>query len=104
VLSACNTGVGKLEGEEGVSSLAGAFLASGAKSVVASLWSAEDTYARTVMERFYIHLAAGEDKARALRDAKLDSLRQSGMQTPPYYWAPFVLLGDGGSPIVLNSH
>jgi CHAT domain-containing protein/tetratricopeptide (TPR) repeat protein len=104
VLSACNTGVGKLEGEEGVSSLAGAFLASGAKSVVASLWSAEDTYARIVMERFYIHLAAGEDKARALRDAKLDSLRQSGMQTSPYYWAPFVLLGDGGSAIVLNSH
>src|SRR5271165_4734428 len=44
-LSACDTGVGKLQGEEGVSDLAEAFLAAGAKTVVASLWSADDTFA-----------------------------------------------------------
>jgi CHAT domain-containing protein/tetratricopeptide (TPR) repeat protein len=101
-LSACNTGVGKLEGEEGVTNLVEAFLVSGAKSVVASLWSADDTYTLDLMERFYTHIAAGQDKAAALRQAKLDLLAKFGKQVPPYYWGAFVLVGDGGSPIPLR--
>src|SRR5207245_9960672 len=65
-LSACNTGVGKIEGEEGVTNLVEAFLVSGARAVVASLWSADDTYTGTLMERFYIHIAEGHPKARPL--------------------------------------
>jgi len=102
VLSACNTGVGKLQGEEGVTSLVEAFLVSGAKSVVASLWSADDTYTLDLMERFYTHIAEGQDKAAALRQAKLDLLAKFGRQVPPYYWGAFVLTGDGGSPIRLD--
>src|SRR5882762_4870657 len=58
-LSACNTGVGKLQGEEGITSLVEAFLVSGAKAVVASLWSADDIYTSALMERFYTHIAEG---------------------------------------------
>jgi CHAT domain-containing protein/tetratricopeptide (TPR) repeat protein len=101
-LSACNTGVGKLQGEEGVTNLVEAFLVSGAKSVVASLWSADDTYTLDLMERFYTHIAEGQDKASALRQAKLDLLAKYGRQVPPYYWGAFVLVGDGGSPIPLR--
>ena len=101
-LSACNTGVGKLQGEEGVTNLVEAFLVSGAKAVVASLWSADDTYTLALMERFYTHIGEGQDKAAALRQAKLDLLAKYGRQVPPYYWAAFVLVGDGGSPITLR--
>jgi CHAT domain-containing protein len=72
-LSACDTGVGKLQGEEGVSDLAEAFLAAGSKAVVASLWSADDTFASALMERFYQRLAVGENTSAALRGAKLAS-------------------------------
>ncbi len=101
-LSACNTGVGKLQGEEGVTNLVEAFLVSGAKAVVASLWSADDTYTLALMERFYTHLEEGQDKAAALRQAKLDLLAKYGRQVSPYYWGAFVLVGDGGSPIPLG--
>ena len=101
-LSACNTGVGKLEGEEGITNLVEAFLVGGAKSVVASLWSADDTYTLYLMEHFYAHIAQGQDKAGALRQAKLDLLATFGREVPPYYWGAFVLVGEGGSPIPLK--
>jgi CHAT domain-containing protein/hydrogenase maturation factor len=101
-LSACDTGVGKLQGEEGMSSLVEAFLISGAKAVVASLWTADDTYTLDLMERFYTHIAQGQDKAGALRQAKLDLLVKYGKDVSPYYWGAFVLVGDGGSPIRLS--
>jgi CHAT domain-containing protein len=101
-LSACNTGVGKLQGEEGITNLVEAFLVSGAKAVVASLWSADDIYTSALMERFYTHIAEGKDKAAALRQAKIDLLAKYGRQVPPYYWGAFILVGDGGSPISLG--
>jgi CHAT domain-containing protein len=101
-LSACNTGVGEVQGEEGVSGLTEAFLLRGARTVVASLWSADDTYTLAVMTRFYNQLAEGKDKALALRAAKLGLLTEYGSRTPPYYWAAFVLVGDGSSSISSN--
>ncbi len=98
-LSACDTGVGKLQGEEGVSDLAEAFLAAGAKTVVASLWSADDTFASALMERFYQRLALGEKTSLALRGAKLDLLTKYGEQVSPFYWAGFVAIGDASTPI-----
>jgi len=76
----------------------------GAKSVVASLWGVDDTYTKALMERFYDHLVAGEDKAESLRQAKLDMLEKYGIDTPPYYWASFVIAGDGSSAIWLGDH
>jgi CHAT domain-containing protein len=58
-LSACDTGNGKLLGEEGIASLERAFLLAGAKSVIASLWTADDTYTITLMKRLYQHLIDG---------------------------------------------
>jgi CHAT domain-containing protein/tetratricopeptide (TPR) repeat protein len=101
-LSACDTGIGRLQGEEGITNLPEGFLVSGAKAVVVSLWSADDTYTLALMTRFYTHIAEGRDKAAALQLAKLDILAEYGAQTPPYYWDAFVLVGDGGSPVSLN--
>lgn len=98
-LSACDSGVGKLQGEEGVSDLAEAFLAAGSKTVIASLWSADDTFASALMERFYQRLASGEDTSTALRGAKLDLLRKYGEQVSPFYWAAFVAIGDASAPV-----
>ncbi len=98
-LSACDTGVGKLQGQEGVSSLVEAFLVAGSKSVVASLWSADDTFASALMDRFYLRLGHGEDTGSALRDAKLDLLAKYGEQVSPFYWAAFVAVGETSAPI-----
>jgi CHAT domain-containing protein len=98
-LSACDTGVGKLQGQEGVSNLVEAFLLAGSKSVVASLWSADDTFSSALMDRFYNRLARGEDTSSALRDAKLDLLAKYGDQVSPFYWAAFIAVGETSTPI-----
>ncbi len=98
-LSACDTGVGKLQGQEGISNLVEAFLVAGSKSVVASLWSADDTSASALMERFYQRLAQGENASSALRNAKLDLLAKYGDQLSPFYWAAFITVGETSAPI-----
>jgi len=98
-LSACDTGVGKIEGEEGVDSLTGAFLMAGARNVLASLWSVNDRWTATLMDKFYRNLADGMDVSSALRQAKLDILNQYGATVPPRYWAGFVLFGEGDARI-----
>jgi CHAT domain-containing protein len=98
-LSACDTGVGKLQGQEGISNLVEAFLVAGSKAVVASLWSAEDTSASALMEHFYKRLAQGESIDSALRNAKLDLLAKYGDQLSPFYWAAFIPVGETSTPI-----
>lgn len=98
-LSACDTGVGKLQGQEGISNLVEAFLVAGSRSVVASLWSADDTFASALMDRFYQRLAQEEDTSSALRDAKLDLLSKYGEQVSPFYWAAFITVGETSTPI-----
>jgi DNA polymerase III delta prime subunit len=99
VLSACETGSGKLLGAEGIASLERAFLLAGAKSVVASLWTADDIFTIALMKRFYEHLASGVDSGSALRHAKLDLLQQFGDQALPIYWAGFTLVGESSKSI-----
>jgi CHAT domain-containing protein len=101
-LSACDTGVGKIQGEEGVESLERAFLIAGARTVVATLWSADDTFSAALLKSFYIHLANHEDKGSALRNAKIDMIRKFGQAAPPYYWAGFIMDGDSASPISIS--
>lgn len=97
-LSACNTATGKLEGEEGIIGLTQAFLFAGARTVAASLWPVDDASTEFLMKRFYVHLAQGQDEASALRQAKLDYLKQNPGK-PPIFWAPFVVVGDASKPI-----
>jgi CHAT domain-containing protein len=101
-LSACDSGVGKLQGQEGISNLVEAFLVAGSKSVVASLWSADDTFASALMEQFYRRLAQGEDTSSALRNAKLDLLAKYGDQVSPFYWAAFIAVGETSTPISIR--
>jgi CHAT domain-containing protein len=95
VLSACDTGTGRLAGQEGIMNLARAFLTAGAKSVIASLWSVNDRTTATLMESFYEHLSAGLPVREALRQAQLDFVKTYGDKAHPYYWAGFEVIGDG---------
>jgi CHAT domain-containing protein len=89
VLSACETGAGRLLGGEGVLSLSRAFLRAGARATVATLWPVGPSTAE-LMGTFYRELAAGAPPTDALRHAKLALAR--GTQGSPLYWAPFVLV------------
>lgn len=91
-LSACDTGVSTLKGGDLIGLTSGFFYA-GAKSLVVSLWRIKDVTAAKLMERFYRKLLQGESKAAALRATQLDLLQVSEYRHP-YYWAPFILIGD----------
>jgi CHAT domain-containing protein len=94
VLSACETGLGRLVSGEGVIGLARAFMYAGASSVCASLWRVADKSTAAFMIEFYERVIAGEGKAQALRNAQLAMLSQhNGRYAHPLYWAPFVQMG-----------
>ena len=65
VLSACDTAVGPVEGEEGISALSRAFLLAGARTVVSTLWSIDDTFSLFLMKQFYKHIG-GTNRQRLL--------------------------------------
>ena len=77
-------------------------LFAGAKSVVASLWAASDVYTLNLMEHFYRYIADGEEKSSALRHAQLDLIKQFADQALPFYWAGFIMVGDGSTNIRLS--
>ena len=81
-LSACETGLGKELGGEGLMGLTRAFQYAGARSVLASLWSVADESTAELMTRFYGHLKAGKTKDDALRTAQLEMIRASGALGP----------------------
>ena len=86
-------------GQEGIVNLVRAFLFAGARSVVASLWAADDVFTTSLMKRFYGHLAKGADRGAALRNAKIELLEQFGDKALPFYWAGFTMVGDGSKQI-----
>ncbi|MCB0837514.1 MAG: CHAT domain-containing protein, partial [Bacteroidetes bacterium] len=93
VLSACETGKGRLLKGEGMMNLARAFRYAGCKNILMSLWRANDASTRELMSRYFQHLADGKGKAESLRQAKLEMISQSSWKHP-FYWAGFVLIGD----------
>lgn len=93
-LSACDTGAGKLEGQNGVASIVQAFLFAGARSVVASLWTADDVFTAELMARFYQNLAHGQSVSEALRGAKLAMIHQFAPRAVPLLWAGLFVSGD----------
>jgi hypothetical protein len=92
-LSACETGLGKVASGEGILGFSRAFLQAGARNLLLSLWQVNDASTTELMTRFYkYHLIEGRPLSYALRQAKLDLIRNS--QTGhPYFWAGFVLSG-----------
>jgi CHAT domain-containing protein len=126
VLSGCETGLGKLSTGDELVGLTRAFIYAGTPSVVASLWSVDDSSTAQLMASFYRNLKT-MSKVEALRQAQLELIRgegrsdllarrgvggigrlgentksESASQEPnfistshPYFWAPFILVGDG---------
>lgn len=96
VLSACETGVGKVVRGEGIMSLARAFSYAGARSLVTSLWNINDQSGQALMAVFYQQLRKGLPKDEALRQAKLAYLKiaPDNTRTHPRYWAAFVPTGN----------
>jgi len=91
VLSACQTATGDKRAALG---LAGLAVRSGARSTLATLWSVRDRSTAALMAEFYRKLTQTEvSKAEALRQAQLALLNNSQYQHP-FYWAPFVLVGN----------
>ena len=98
VLSACNTGNGRVTGD-GVVGLARSFAAAGATSTVVSIWKVPDDATAVLMADFYRQLQAGAPKADALRHAMLTT-RERFPQ--PYNWSAFMLLGESLSAVPLG--
>jgi CHAT domain-containing protein/Flp pilus assembly protein TadD len=90
VLSACNTGRGKITGD-GVIGLSRSFITAGVPSVIVSLWSIPDAPTAVLMTDFYRNLKVNPDKAQALRQAMLTTMKQ---QPNPFNWAAFTLIGE----------
>lgn len=102
VLSACETAVGSLQGQDGIANLSRAFLLAGARSVISTLWEIDDNSSLYLMKQFYRHLSMKQSPAVALRTAKRDMLRTFGAKAVPYQWAAFTIEGAAGSLTPLN--
>ena len=100
ILSACNTGYGKIQEGEGVMNLSRAFFASGVPSTVVTLWSIPDGTSSDIVVRFCKLLKAGLPKDIALQKAKLGYLKKVMKEAKqeekldPYYWAGFIVAGN----------
>jgi CHAT domain-containing protein len=95
VLSACETGLGKIEQGEGIRSLGRSFMEAGAQATIISLWNVNDKSTALIMTDFYKQLKAGKPKDEALRQAKLNYLQRATQKNShPYFWAAFIPAGD----------
>ncbi|MFN6525795.1 CHAT domain-containing tetratricopeptide repeat protein [Nostoc sp. ChiSLP03a] len=90
-LSACQTAVDTNlnDASTGLAGVAYIFERAGAKAVMASLWAVDDRATQQLMIQFYQNLKQGMTKGEALQQAKLKLIKDH-----PYYWSPFVLIGD----------
>ena len=97
VLSACETGLGKIMKGEGIVGLSRAFIYAGSKNLLVSLWKVSDNSTSQMMVEFYKQLLQKEKSelnyAEILQKAKLMLILDKNYSRP-YYWAPFILIGD----------
>jgi len=92
VLSSCRSGLGRIDEAEGIIGMQKAFFEAGSKSIVVTLWDVNDKYTSYFMKEFYKQLASGKSKSEALKDAKLEFIKNYSAN--PYYWSAFVLSGN----------
>jgi CHAT domain-containing protein len=98
VLSACETGLGRVENGEGAFGLRRALQEAGAQAVLMSMWPVPDRETEELMTLFYEKWLSGMDKHQALHEAQVElrkelQLRWQVDQPPPHFWAAFVLVG-----------
>lgn len=91
-LSACETGLGKLSKGEGIIGLSRALLYAGAENLVVSLWNVSDQSTAELMVNFYDDIDSTK-YSKALRSSKLKMIASQDY-AKPYYWAPFILIGN----------
>jgi CHAT domain-containing protein len=91
-LSSCESGVGKLVKGEGLMAMTRGFFYAGAKNVVCSLWKVYDEQTNQLMRGFYRHVLEGKSYSTALREAKLEMIRNAAT-AHPFKWAAFELIG-----------
>ncbi|MCP4707471.1 MAG: CHAT domain-containing protein, partial [Planctomycetes bacterium] len=96
---ACETALGEQSRGDELVSLSRAFLYAGTPVVVASLWPVEDEATAALMTAFHQHFQAGMSPAAALTEAQA-KIREQSDWAAPYYWAGFIVIGDGGSDVV----
>jgi len=97
-LSACEAAMGsgyfaEVPAGDDFVGLTRAFLFAGSPSVLATLWEVDDRSTLQLMKSFYRQLGQ-TDKARALAEAQRSMLNPGGPYRHPYFWAPFVLVGE----------
>lgn len=101
VLSSCSSAGGRVLSGEGVIGVTSAFLSAGVPSVVATLWPVDDRTTADLMGHFYDRLERGEPAAFALRRAK-EAIRSRPETRAPFFWAGFVLVGEGEQRVHLE--
>lgn len=109
VISACDTGLGKVKSGEGIFGLRRAFSQAGAKSLIMSLWAVPDRETKELMVEFYKNIVSGKmNRCQALRQATLKEMqivKKRYGYANPYYWGAFVMVGDPGQqPINRKLH
>jgi CHAT domain-containing protein len=101
VLSACETARGRYGAGEGVIGLTRALFVAGVPSIVVSQWKVESASTRDLMLNFHRRMRAPAAKAKMTKAEVLRQAVLKVMKNPetshPFYWAGFVLVGDGGS-------
>lgn len=104
VLSACNTGFGKLNKGEGIIGLTRGFLQAGCKSLLATLWSVADKASVPLINDFYDGLRSNKSKSLSLSAAKRNYLSlNTGMNAHPFFWAGYISIGND-EPINLENN
>ena len=101
VLSACDTGIGKVVIGEGALSLARGFQYAGAPNVLFSLWQVNDKSTAQLMGYYYQNLKKTQSRNLSLYQASLNYLQDETIDNPrksPYYWGAFVYYGTTDAP------
>lgn len=95
VLSACETGLGKIQKGEGILSIARGFIYAGAPSIALTLWTVNDQSSYELTTQFYEALARSQNKAEAIQAAQKHYIsNNSAFRTHPFFWAAYQVWGD----------
>lgn len=93
VTSACETGLGEVNGGDSISGFRSAFTLAGAESQLSSLWSISDRGTTELMIAYYQKIEEGEGRGEALRQVQLEMLNNPKREDP-FYWAAFIPSGS----------